>query len=78
MSKCGFYACNNEGVVEARFTAYGGKQNVETKLCPMHDKYTQGGGDLAVLFRRVDHHAGVGYAVPSGVADGPPQPPTGG
>jgi hypothetical protein len=78
MAKCGFYACDEEGTVDATFSVVGGVHRMHTKLCALHDRHTRAGGDLAVLFQRVDPPARVGYASPSGADSGANPPTTGG
>lgn len=72
--KCSFYNCNDEGKCDAELVNGTGLM-VEAKLCEAHDRFTKAGGDMAVLFRRLDRPRPVGYTYPSG-ANGPQQPPT--
>ncbi len=80
MHKCGFYACRNEGTEEATFmsNSVGRKLRITVKLCKQHDKYTKKGGELALLFRRVDPTVTVEYASLSGAAPAPLNPPPNG
>ena len=78
MAKCGFYACDEEGTVDATFAAHDRTMRLYTKVCKMHDRHTRAGGDLAMLFQRVDPPARVGYASPSGADSGANPPTTGG
>lgn len=75
MNKCGFYSCNEEATVDALFEANG--HRIKAMICPLHDKHTRAGGDLAVLFRRVDHRMASSYTILSGAGERQP-PKTGG
>ena len=73
MPRCMFYACQDEGTVDARFVNEV-EHLIDGKVCPAHDRFSQQGGELAILYQRVlAQPPAIGYAdLPAPVPGNPP------